>query len=92
MNKIELLAPAGNMECLKTAFHFGADAAYMSGKNYGLRAFANNFSEDELQEAVLYAHALNKKIYVTVNSVLINNDIPPLKEYLLYLTNIGADA
>ncbi|MEG2519842.1 MAG: U32 family peptidase [Christensenellaceae bacterium] len=92
MNKIELLAPAGNMECLKTAFHFGADAAYMSGKNYGLRAFANNFSEDELQEAVLYAHALNKKIYVTVNSVLFNNDIPPLKEYLLYLANIGADA
>ena len=53
MKKVELLAPAGNMECLKTALYFGADAVYLAGKQYGLRAFAANFTEEELEQAVL---------------------------------------
>ena len=59
--KMELLAPAGNMEKLKTAFHFGADAVYLAGKRYGLRAFADNFSDEEIVEAVQYAHSLGKR-------------------------------
>lgn len=89
---LELLAPAGNMEKLKTAFRFGADACYMAGKKFGLRAFSGNFAEDELKEAVEYAHGLNKKIYVTVNIVAHNNDFDGLKEYLIYLHEIGVDA
>ena len=54
--KIELLAPAGNMEKLKTAFHFGADAVYMAGKSFGLRAFADNFTDEEIKVAAEYAH------------------------------------
>ena len=59
--KIELLAPAGNMECLKTALYFGADAVYMAGQSYGLRAFADNFSDEQLSEAVQLTH--NENIY-----------------------------
>lgn len=88
---IELLAPAGNLECLKTALYFGADAVYMAGKSYGLRAFANNFTDDELSEAVSLTHAQGKKLYITVNSVLRNCDIEGLIIYLRYLSNIGAD-
>ena len=58
--KVELLAPAGNMECLKTALYFGADAVYLAGKQYGLRAFAANFTQEELGEAVRLAHSLKK--------------------------------
>lgn len=64
---LELLMPAGNLKKLKTAFHFGADAVYLGGKAFSLRAFADNFSEDEIVEAANYAHALGKKVYVTVN-------------------------
>ena len=92
MNKIELLAPAGNMEKLKTAFYFGADAVYFAGKNYGLRAFAGNFEKDELEESVKYAHNLNKKAYVTMNILAHNQDFNQMKEYILYLDSIGVDA
>ena len=64
-NKIELLAPAGDMEKLKTAIHFGADAVYFAGKNFGLRAFAGNF--EDLSEPINYAHKMGKKAYVTMN-------------------------
>ena len=67
---LELLAPAGNMDKLKTALAFGADACYLAGKKFGLRAFSGNFDLDELKEAVEYAHNLNKKIYVTINIVI----------------------
>ena len=77
--KIELLAPAGNMEKLKTAFHFGADAVYLAGKRYGLRAFADNFTDEEIAEAVSYAHALGKKIYVTLNIFAKNADFEDLE-------------
>ena len=89
--KIELLAPAGNMECLKTALYFGADAVYMAGQSYGLRAFADNFSDEQLSEAVQLTHNGNKKIYITVNSVMWNRDLDGLGGYLRYLSEIGAD-
>ena len=89
---LELLAPAGNMEKLKTAFNYGADACYMAGKKFGLRAFSGNFEQDELKEAVDYAHALGKKIYITVNIVAHNEDFNGLEEYLIYLKDINVDA
>lgn len=88
---IELLAPAGNLECLETALYFGADAVYMAGKSYGLRAFANNFTDDELARASDMTHAQGKKLYITVNSVLWNRDLPQLGSYLEFLSGIGAD-
>ena len=66
--KAELLAPAGNFAKLKTALYFGADAVYLGGKNFSLRTFADNFTEDELRAAVALAHAQNKKVYVTANA------------------------
>lgn len=89
---IELLAPAGNLERLKIAYLYGADAVYVGGYNYSLRANAINFSFEELKEATTFAHNLNKKIYVTVNIVLHNSDLKGLKEYLQELANIGIDA
>ena len=88
---IEILAPAGNMEKLKVAFKFGADACYLAGKKFGLRAFSDNFTLEELKEAVEYAHNLNKKIYVTINIVAHNQDFDGLEEYLLYLNEINVD-
>jgi putative protease len=89
---LELLAPAGNMEKLKTAFNYGADACYMAGKKFGLRAFSGNFEQDELKEAVEYAHSIGKKIYITVNIVAHNEDFNGLEEYLKYLYEINVDA
>lgn len=88
---LELLSPAGNMEKLKVAFKFGADACYLAGKKFGLRAFSGNFDEKELTEAVEYAHSLNKKIYVTINIVAHNVDFDGLKEYLEFLESIKID-
>lgn len=89
---LELLAPAGNMEKLKVAFRYGADACYMAGKKFGLRAFSGNFDESELEEATQYAHSIGKKIYITVNIVAHNGDFDGLPEYLEYLQKIGVDA
>lgn len=91
MMKAELLAPAGDMNKLKTAFYFGADAAYVGGKNFSLRAQAGNFTEEELAEAVRYAHERGKKLYVTVNILARNDDIKEAAEYLKFLERIGAD-
>ena len=66
-NNVELLAPAGNMEKLQTAIHFGANAVYLAGKRYGLRAYADNFDDGEIERAVGYAHERNVKVYVTLN-------------------------
>ena len=85
---LELLAPAGNMDKLKTAFNYGADACYLAGKKFGLRAFSGNFDLVEMRIAVEYAHSLNKKIYVTINIVAHNNDFAGLKEYLEYLEKL----
>ena len=75
MKKPELLAPAGNLEKLKTAVLYGADAVYLSGLNYGLRAFADNFTYEELEEAIKFAHAYNVKVYITVNIFFHNDDL-----------------
>jgi len=92
MEKVELLAPAGNLERLKIALLYGADAVYFGGRNYSLRANAKNLSFDEIKEACNYAHSLGKKVYVTVNIVFHNEDILGLKEYLLELEKCGVDA
>ena len=89
---IELLAPAGNEEKLKTALYFGADAVYLSGKKMGLRAFADNFDEEQLKSAVELVHSLGKKVYVTVNILAKNADFAELKDYLKYLDQICVDA
>ena len=87
----ELLAPAGDFEKMKYAFHYGADAIYCGGQNYSLRANAKNFTLEELKEAVTYAHNINKKIYVTVNIVFHDENLDGLKEYLIYLDKINID-
>ena len=90
--KPELLAPAGNMEKCKMALLYGADAVYLGGNKFGLRAFAANFSTAEIKEAVEFAHNLGKKVYVTVNIFAHNEDIAELPEYLLSLEEAGVDA
>ena len=92
MMKPELLAPAGNMEKMKMALLYGADAVYLGGKAFGLRAFGGNFSQEELAEAVEFAHNLGKKVYVTVNIFPHNSDIAKLPEYLAFLDSIRVDA
>lgn len=92
IKKPELLAPAGNMEKLKMALIYGADAVYLGGKAFGLRAFGGNFDYDELKEAVDFAHKLGRKVYVTVNIFPHNNDMEKLPEYLAYLNKIKVDA
>ena len=74
LKKPELLAPAGNMEKLRMALLYGADAVYLGGKVMGLRAFAGNFSLEEMEQAVVFAHSLQKKVYVTVNIFAHNED------------------
>ena len=89
---IELLAPAGSMEALKAAVESGADAVYLSGKMFGARAYANNFDENGLKEAIEFAHLRNVKIHVTVNTLVDNAEVAELTEYLRYLYEAGADA
>ena len=92
MQKMELLAPAGNMDKLKMALLYGADAVYLGGKSFGLRAFSDNFSLEEMEEAVRYAHGLGKKVHVTVNIFPHNADLNGLPEYLTSLRDIHVDA
>lgn len=89
---IEILAPAGDKEKLQTAFYFGADACYFAGKKWGLRAFSENFDDDELKEYISYAHSLGKKCYITVNIQAHNSDFEGLGDYIRYLESIRADA
>ena len=91
MKKIELLSPAGDFEKLKTAIHFGCDAVYLSGKKFGLRAFCDNFSDEELIEAIEYAHYYNVKVYVTINILAHNKDFDGLLDYLLFLEKNQVD-
>lgn len=92
MKKIELLAPAGDMEKLKTAIYFGADAVYFAGKNYGLRAYGTNFNNFEVKEAVSYAHKHGVKAYVTINVYARDNDFDGLESYVKELQDAGVDA
>lgn len=89
---IELLAPAGDLEKLKFALLYGADAVYVGGQNYSLRANAKNFSLEDLREGVNYAHSLGKKVYVTVNIIFHEEDVLGLEKYLKELDKIGVDA
>lgn len=88
---IELLSPAGDLEKLKYALMYGADAVYIGGQDYSLRANAKNFTKEEMKEAVEFAHSINKKVYVTVNIVLHNEELDGLENYLLYLDSINVD-
>lgn len=88
-NNFELLAPAGDMEKLKTALHFGADAVYFAGSKFGLRAYATNFKE--ISEPINYTHKMGKKAYVTVNIYPRNNDLAELEAYFKELEKAGAD-
>jgi putative protease len=88
----ELLAPAGNLERLKTALAYGADAVYIGGRQFGLRAFADNFTMEEMARGVAYAHSLNKKVYVTMNIFAHNEDFEGMEEYIAYLDRINVDA
>lgn len=90
--KVELLAPAGGMEQLEYALHFGADAVYSGGTRFGLRTRANNFDEEHLREAVNKVHAAGKRMFVTVNIVMHNEDIEALADYARLLEDIGVDA
>jgi len=91
LKKPELLAPAGDMEKLKFALLYGADAVYLGGKHFGLRASAGNFTLEEMKEAFDFTHSLGKKAYVTVNILAHNDDLKGLEEYLLNLEAIKAD-
>ncbi len=92
MNKLELLAPAGNFSKLKTAVYYGADAVYIGGKNFSLRAFSDNFTDEEIVEAVKFAHGKNVKIYVTVNIFAKNSDFEKAAEYFRFLERAKVDA
>lgn len=89
---VELLSPAGDLEKLKIAYLYGADACYIGGKNFSLRANASNFSNDEIKEACRVAHSLNKRLYVTINIVFHDDDVEGLLEYLCFLEDCDVDA
>lgn len=92
MKKVELLAPAGNLEKLKMAVLYGADAVYIGGQKFGLRAKADNFSEEDIQQGIKYAHARSCKLYVTLNIIPHNDDLDGLPEYVMQLDALGVDA
>ena len=88
----ELLAPAGNFEKCRIALRYGADAVYLAGKQFGLRAFSDNFTLDEMAEAVQLAHAKGKRVYVTVNMMPHDEEMKDLPDYIASIRDIGVDA
>ncbi|MBS4031534.1 MAG: U32 family peptidase [Clostridiales bacterium] len=90
--KPEILAPAGDLEKLKMAVIYGADAVYLAGKMYGMRAFAGNFDEEDLREGIAFAHDRDVKVYATVNIFAGNDDIRDIPAYLTSLADAGVDA
>lgn len=92
MHRPELLAPAGDIEKAKVAIDFGADAIFLGGKAYSLRARASNFGREELEEVVAYAHQRNAKVYVATNIICHNQDTHDAAEYLKMLKEVGVDA
>ena len=92
MKKPELLVPASSLEVLKTAVRYGADAVYIGGEVFGLRAKAKNFSLEEMKEGVEFAHRYNVKVYVTANILAHNSDIEPVKAYFNDLKKVKPDA
>ena len=92
MKKIELLAPAGNMENLKAAVMAGCDAVYLGGANFGARAFSKNFSNDEIVEAIKYCHLYGVKVYITINTLIYENEVDSFMEYVDFLHRNNVDA
>ncbi len=92
MKKPELLAPAGNMESLKAAIEAGCDAVYLGGYQFGARSFAGNFSDEEIKEAVLYVHLYGVKIYVTVNTLIYEDEVETFMNYIDFLYKADVDA
>ena len=92
MKKVELLAPASSLEVLKVAVMYGADAVYIGGSAFGLRANAKNFDKEEMQEAISFAHEHNAKVYVTANIIAHNSDLEGVREYFRELKAIKPDA
>ncbi len=92
MTKIELLSPAGDLERLKVTLLYGADAVYIGGQKYSLRANATNFSLEEIKEGCDFAHKLNKKVYLTLNIVFHNEDMSEVEEYIKNVVGAGIDA
>ncbi len=92
MSSIELLAPAGNFDKLKAAFHYGADAVYAGGTKFSLRERSGNFTAEEFEAAVEYTHEIGKKIYVAINIYAHNRDLEDLPQYLQFLKKINVDA
>ena len=92
MDRIELLSPAGDLERLKVTLLYGADAVYIGGEKYGLRANATNFTLDEIKEGCSFAHKLGKKVYLTLNIVFHNEDMDGVEEYINQVVDCGVDA
>ena len=92
MKRPELLVPASSLEVLKVAVIFGADAVYIGGEAFGLRAKAKNFSMDDIREGIAFAHAHNVKVYITANILAHNNDLDGVRAYFEELKEIGPDA
>ena len=92
MKRVELLAPAGDLEKLKMAIIYGADAVYIGGEKFGLRAASKNFTESEMIEGINFAHEHEKRVYVTCNIIPHNEDLDGASEYFKYLESIGVDA
>ncbi len=92
MRKTELLIPAGSLDVLKTAVVYGADAVYIGGEAFGLRAKAHNFSNEEMREGIAFAHERGVKVYVTANILAHNGDLPGVEAYFEELKEIGPDA
>ena len=92
MKKPELLSPAGNMESLYAAIEGGCDAVYLAGNFYGARSFATNFTNEELKEAISYAHLYGVKVYITINTLIYETEIKNFLEYVEYLQEISVDA
>ena len=92
MKKVEILAPAGSMESLIAAMNKGADAIYLGGNKFSARAYASNFDNDNMIKAVDYAHSYGAKVYVTLNTILKENEIEEAVRYVGFLYEIGVDA
>lgn len=92
MIRPEILAPAGDMECLRNSLKFGADAVYLAGKQFGMRTASKNFDNEELKQAVDLAHSYDSKLYITINTLPRNNEIEVLPDFLMYAQEIGVDA
>lgn len=92
MKKIELLSPAGNINSLKAAIEAGCDAVYLAGKVFGARSFAGNFTNEELKDAIYYAHLYGVKVYITVNTIVYEREVENFLDFIRYIYKIGVDA